>query len=189
MIEEKWFLVNFTVLGLDIISILIDGLFYKALREAPQEVILRDDANELKTPVLVFVIFVCIIQLINIVYTIYKRLFIGESDNEKKDWPIFISVLVVLIDFAQIVIALSTAFRTHQLVGNVQVVKPVFGILKTFFQTSALVILYNFPKEDSEGAGNQFSNHRRFLSIIALIGFLLNFFCSFLLLILVCMNF
>lgn len=85
MIGDKWFIVNFTVLGLDIISILIDGLFYKALREAPQEVLLRDDANELKTPVLVFIIFVCIIQLINIVYTIYKHLYNGGYNLEQKD--------------------------------------------------------------------------------------------------------
>lgn len=183
MFENKWFLVAATFFGLDIISILIDGLFFKALSEAPQDVLLRDDANELKPPVLVFVIFVCIIQLINIWLTLHKHLFNGDSqclNFEKEDLPILISVLVVWIDFAQIVIALSTAFRTNQLIGNVQVVKPLFGILKTFVQISALVFRYNFPNERSS---NNFS-----LLIIALVGFLLNFLCSFCLLVTVCIN-
>lgn len=194
MIENKWFLVAATVFGLDTISILIDGLFFKALSKAPLDVLLRDDAKELKTPVLVFVIFVCIIQLINIWFTIYKHLFKGEFqcfNYEKKDWPIFISVPVVWIDFAQILIALSTAFRTNQLIGNVQVVKPLYGILKTCVQTSALVFLYNFPKDGSQRTLLQpakLPSNWSFLSIIALIGLLFNFFFSFLLLVRVCMN-
>lgn len=63
----KWFFVNDLILKLDIISLLIDGLFYKALSEAPQAILNRADANALKIPVLVFVVF-------GMHYTTYKHL-------------------------------------------------------------------------------------------------------------------
>lgn len=140
----KWFFVNALILKLDIISLLIDGLFYKALSEAPQAILSRADANALKIPVLVFVVLVCIIQLINISFSIYIYLIRGPYENEqrKKDWPIIVSMLVAWIDFAQIVIALTTAFRTQQLIGRVQITKAVFGLIKAYLQIPALVILY-----------------------------------------------
>lgn len=140
----KWFFVNDLILKLDIISLLIDGLFYKALSEAPQAILNRADANSLKIPVLVFVVLVCIIQLINISFSIYIYLIRDSYENErrKKDWPIIISMFVAWIDFAQIVIALTTAFRTQQLIGRVQITKAVFGLIKAYLQIPALVILY-----------------------------------------------
>lgn len=88
MIEEKWFLVIASVLALDIISLLINDLVFKALIEAPQEVH-RDDANELKIPVLIFVLFcnLCIIQLLNIWFSFYKYAHINSQwfKSEKKD--------------------------------------------------------------------------------------------------------
>lgn len=138
----KCFFVNALILKLDIISLLIDGLFYKALAEAPQPILNRADANALKIPVLVFVVLVCIIQLINISFSIYIYLIRDSYENErrKKDWPIIISMLVTWIDFAQIVIALTTAFRTHHLIGRVQITKAVFGFIKAYLQIRALVI-------------------------------------------------
>lgn len=59
----NWFLLNASILALDLVSLLIDGLFYKALAEAPQAILNHADADALKTPVLVFVVLVCIIQL------------------------------------------------------------------------------------------------------------------------------
>lgn len=92
-------------------------------------------------------------------------------------------MLVVWIDFAQIVIALTTAFRTHQLVGRVQITKAVFGLIKTCVQISALVILYYDGKycprvfyEDENSV--ELSKGRRFLTIIILVGFVCNFLCS-----------
>lgn len=67
---SNWFLLNASILALDLVSLLIDGLFYKALADAPQAIISHDDANALKTPALVFVVLVCIIQLINIAFSV-----------------------------------------------------------------------------------------------------------------------
>lgn len=188
----KWLFVNAFILALDIISLLIDGLFYKALAEAPQAILTRDDANALKIPVLVFVNLVCIIELTNIAFSIYIYLIRDSYENEQKkmDWPIIISMLVVWIDFAQIVIALLTAFRTHQLIGNVQITKAVFGLIKTCVQIPALVILYYIkiylkycPRVfDVDENPVELSKGRRFLTIIILVGFVCNFLCYFALL-------
>lgn len=188
----KWFFVNAVILELDIISLLTDGLFYKALAEAPQAILTRDDANALKKPVLVFVILVCIIQLTNISFSIYIYLIRDSNENEqrKKDWPIIISMPVVVIDFAQIVIALTTAFRTHRLIGKVQINKAVFGLIKTCIQIPGLVILYYdrrycprvFNRNPADENSVETSKGRRFLAIIILVGFVCNFLCSFALL-------
>lgn len=189
---KKWFFVNALILELDIISLLIDGLFYKALAEAPQAILTRDDANALKKPVLVFVILVCIIQLTNISFSIYLYLIRDSNENEqrKKDWPIIISMPVVLIDFLQIIIALTTAFRTHRLIGKVQINKAVFGLIKTCIQIPGLVILYYdrrycprvFNRNSADENSVETSKGRRFLAIIILVGFVCNFLCSFALL-------
>lgn len=190
----KWFFVNDLILKLDIISLLIDGLFYKALSEAPQAILNRADANALKIPVLVFVILVCIIQLINISFSIYIYLIRGSYENErrKKDWPIIISMLVAWIDFAQIVIALTTAFRTQQLIGRVQITKAVFGVIKAYLQIPALVILYYDGKfcprvfdvhHEEENLVDTSKVRWSSLLIITLVGFVFNFVCSFALLI------
>lgn len=42
------FLLNASILALDLVSLLIDGLFYKALTEAPQAILNHADANALK---------------------------------------------------------------------------------------------------------------------------------------------
>lgn len=195
----KWFFVNALILELDIISLHIDGLFYKALTEAPQAILTRDDANALKIPVLVFVVLVCIIQLVNISFSINIYLIRDSYENErrKKDWPIIISMFVAWIDFAQIVIALTTAFRTHRLIGRVQILKAVFGIIKTCLQITALVILYYdgkycplvFDVHHEEENLVDTSKARSFLAIISLVGFLFNFLCSFALLVIVFMFF
>lgn len=100
----NWFLLNASILALDLVSLLIDGLFYKALTEAPQAILNHADANALKIPVLVFVVLVCIIQLINIWFSVNMYFNPEKDDNifkiEKKKWPVILSVLVVWIDFA-----------------------------------------------------------------------------------------
>lgn len=196
----KWFFVNALILALDIISLLIDGLFYKALTEAPQAILTRDDANALKIPVLVFVVVVCIIQLINISFSIYIYLIRDSYENErrKKNWPIIISMFVAWIDSAQIVLALTTAFRTHQLIGRVQFLKPALGLIKTYIQIPALVILYYDGKycprvfyvdPEEENLVDTSKERCSFLTIITLVGFVFNFLCSFALLVRVFMFF
>lgn len=199
---SNWFLLNASILALDLVSLLIDGLFYKALAEAPQAILNHADANALKTPVLVFVVLVCIIQFINISFSVSMYFNRERNDNifeEKKEWPVILSVLVVWIDFAQIVIALSTAFRTNQLIGNVQFSQPVFALIKTFFQIPALALLY-FDKNQYSQIGadgencleNCLKKYTCFsfqnLVTIALAGFILNCCCSVLLLVRVSMN-
>lgn len=192
----NWFLLNASILALDLVSLLIDGLFYKALAEAPQAILNHADADALKTPVLVFVVLVFIIQLINIWFSVNVYC---NRENEQKEWPVIISVLVVWIDFAQIVIALATAFRTNQLIGKVQFSQPVFALIKTFFQIPALVRLYLAKNQYSpidavreNCLGNCFEENTIFsfrnLVGIALAGFILNFCCSVLLLVRVSMN-
>lgn len=198
----KWFFVNALILKLDIISLLIDGLFYKALSEDPQAILSRADANALKISVLVFVVLVCIIQLINISssFSIYIYLIRDSYENGRKkmDWPLIISMLVAWIDFAQIAIALTTAFRTHQLIGRVQITKAVFGLIKAYLQIPALVILYYDGKycprvfdvhheEENlvDTSKARWSSHL----IITLVGFVFNFVCSFALLVRVFMLF
>lgn len=194
----KWFFVNALILKLDIISLLIDGLFYKALSEAPQAILSRADANALKMPVLVIVVLVCIIQLINISFSIYIYLIRDSYENGRKkmDWPIIISMLVAWIDFAQIAIALTTAFRT--LIGRVQITKAVFGFIKAYLQIPALVILYYDGKycprvfdvhHEEENLVNTSKARWSSLLIITLVGFVFNFVCSFALLVRVFMLF
>lgn len=199
---SNWFLLNASILALDLVSLLIDGLFYKALADAPQAIISHDDANALKTPVLVFVVLVCIIQLMNIAFSVTMYFNPAPDDNifeEKRKWPVILSVLVVWIDFAQIVIALSTAFRTNQLIGNVQFSQPVFALIKTFFQIPALALLYFDNNQYSQlGVEEEICLVRCFkkytsisfqnLVIIALAGFILNCCCSVLLLVRVSTN-
>lgn len=199
----NWFLLNASILALDLVSLLIDGLFYKALTEAPQAILNHADANALKTPVLVFVVLVCIIQLINIWFSVNMHFNPEKDDNifkiEKKKWPVILSVLVVWIDFAQIVIGISTAFRTNQLIGKVQFSQPVFALIKTFCQISALVRRYldknQYSQIDADGENcliNYFKRNRfcsfQNLVIIALAGFILNCCCSVFLLVRVSMN-
>lgn len=190
----KWFFVNALILKLDIISLLIDGMFYKALSEAPQAILSRADANALKIPVLVFVVLVCIIQLINISFSIYIYLIRDsyEKRRKKMDWPIIISMLVAWIDFAQITIALTNAFRTHQLIGRVQITKAVFGLIKAYLQIPALVILYYDGKycprvfdvhHEEENLVDTSKARWSSLLIITLVGFVFNFVCFFALLV------
>lgn len=164
-----WFFLNASILALDLVSLLIDGLFYKALAEAPQAVLNHADASSLKMPVSVFVVLVCIIQLINIAISVYMYFTTEDNDNifkiKKEKWPVILSVLVVWIDFAQIVIAISTAFRTNQLIGNVQIFQPVVALIKTFFQIPAVVRFYlsqDLPTDDNaksdDDRGNCFGN-------------------------------
>lgn len=196
----KWFFVNALILKLDIISLLIDGMFYKDLSEAQQAILSRADANALKIPVLVFVVLVCIIQLINISFSIYIYLIRDSYENGRKkmDWPLIISMLVAWIDFAQIAIALTTAFRTHQLIGRVQITKAVFGLIKAYLQIPALVILYYDGKycprvfdvhHEEENLVDTSKARWSSLLIITLVGFVFNFVCSFALLVRVFMLF
>lgn len=90
----------------------------------------------------------------------------------------------------QIVIALTTAFRTHRLIGKVQVNKAVFGLIKTCIQIPGFVILYYdrrycprvFNRNPVDENSVETSKGRRFLAIIILVGFVCNFLCSFALL-------
>lgn len=195
-----WFLLNGSVLALDIVSLLINGLFFKALAEAPQDILNPGDAKALKIPVLVFVVFVCILQLINILFSIIKY----RTENEYLiKLPVIVSVVVVWIDFAQIVIALSTAFRTHQLIGKVQFSQPVFAIIKTIFQIPALVYFYFVKPNKYSKLGDDkdnclvnclkkntcnFCTFFQDIRNIALFGFILNFLCSGVLLVRVSLN-
>lgn len=73
-------------------------------------------------------------------------------------------------------------------------VKPVFVIIKTFFQTLALVILYYCSKGESDEGTTYLKKTSKepsnfsFLSIIAVVRFVLKCVCSFALLVRVCMN-
>lgn len=77
----------------------IDGLFYKALTEAPQAILTRNDGNALKIPVKVLVVLVCIIQLMNMSFSIYIYIIQDsyEIEQRKKDWPIIISCSFALL--------------------------------------------------------------------------------------------
>lgn len=194
-----WFLLNGSVLALDIVSHLIDSLYFKALAEAPQDILNPGDAKALKIPVLVFIVFVCILQLINISFSIKYR----KEIEYLKNLPVIVSLVVVWIDFAQIVIALSTAFRTHQLIGNVQFSQPVFAIIKTIFQIPALVYFYFVKAKKYSKLGDDkenclvnclkkntcnFCTFFQDIRNIALAGFILNFCCSVVLLVRVSLN-
>lgn len=118
------------------------GIFYQALKDfkaTPQTDFTLKDANELKAPVLAFVVLQTITEFMSIVVTGYHF----KKGDEKKDWPFIISVLGVLFDFAQVVIALITAFKMDKLeLEDVQFVRPVFGLIKPTFQLTGLYLIY-----------------------------------------------
>lgn len=81
----------------------------------------QEDANELKAPVLAFVVLGTITEIMSIAVTIYLFITANRYVQEKKNWLIIISVLGVLFDFAQTVIARTTAFKMDKMeLGNVQ---------------------------------------------------------------------
>lgn len=100
-------------------------------------------------------------------------------------------MFVAWIDFAQIVIALTTAFRTQQLIGRVQFTKAVLWLIKAYLQIPALVILYYDGKycprvfdvhHEEENLVDTSKARSSSLLIITLVVFVFNFVCSFALL-------
>lgn len=144
---EKWFLISALFLLMDFITIVIDGTFHKAFKDfkaTPKTSnFTQEDANELKAPVLAFVVLETITVIMSIAVTIYLFITADRYVQDKKNWPFIISFLGVLFDFAQTVIALTTAFKMDKMeLGDVQFVKPVFGLIKAIFQLSILLLIY-----------------------------------------------
>lgn len=81
----------------------------------------QEDANELKEPVLTFVVLETITEIMSVAVTIYLFISANRYVQEKKNWLIIISVLGVLFDFAQTVIALTTTFKMDKMeLGHVE---------------------------------------------------------------------
>lgn len=144
---EKWFLISALFLLMDFITLVIDGTFHKAFKDfkaTPKTSnFTQEDANELKAPVLAFVVLETITEIMSIAVTIYLFITADRYLQDKKNWPFIISFLGVLFDFAQTVIALTTAFKMDKMeLGDVQFVKPVFGLIKAIFQLPLLLLIY-----------------------------------------------
>lgn len=190
---EKWLLICALFLLIDFITLVIEGIFYQALKDfkaTPQSDFTFKDANELKAPVLAFVVLQTITEFMSVVVTGY----LFKKGDEKKDWPFIISVLGVLFDFAQVVIALITAFRMDKLeLEDVQFVRPVFGLIKPIFQLTGLYLIYAeeapFTRlievendEISYGSSYRKWSSCNWLQWMAFIGNGVNLVCSFILL-------
>lgn len=193
---EKWFLISALFLMMDFTTLVIDGNYYKAFKDfkaTPNaSTFTQKDANELKAPVLAFVVLETITEFMNIAVILYLLITAERYVREKKNWPYIISVLGVLFDFAQIVIALTTAFKMDKMeLGNVQFVKPVFGLIKAVFQLPVLVLIYfeEAPflqlievENDEINYGSSCKKRPSCLQWMAFIGNGVNLLCSFILL-------
>lgn len=181
---------------MDLITLVIDGTFHKAFKdykETPNG-LSQEEANELKAPVLAFVVLGSIIEAMNIAITVYFcRKGPDRYVQEKKIWPFIISVLGVMFDFAQIIIALTTAFKMNKMeLGCIQFVKAVFGLIKTIFQLPLLLLIYfeeapytrliDYDTEE-KSYGSSCKNRLSLLQFMAMIGNVINLFCTFILLI------
>ena len=139
--ESKAITRNAIFLILDVIPLFIDGYFHKALKESSTSILSKDEADELKAPVLAFVVLATIANLMNIVvilgFTFKEHI---RYDYVKRKWPFITSGLFAwFVDFPQIVIALTVAFELKDgLIGSVQFVKPVFGLVKAILQICSL---------------------------------------------------
>lgn len=193
---EKWILISAIFLLLDLITLIIDGIFYKEFkdfRETPKvSNFTQKDANELKAPVLAFVVLETITEVMSFAFTIYLFTTADRYVQEKKNWPFVISVLSVLFDFAQTVIALTTAFKMDKMeLGDVQFVKPVFGLIKAIFQLPLLLLIYREEapftrlievENDEKNYGSSPRKRPSCLQWMTFIGNGINLFCSFILL-------
>uniref|UniRef100_A0A8W8JF56 Uncharacterized protein n=2 Tax=Magallana gigas TaxID=29159 RepID=A0A8W8JF56_MAGGI len=139
---EKWFWITALFLLMDLITLAIDCIFHRAFKDfkATPNGLSQKDAKDLKAPVLAFVVLETIFVVMKIAITVYFLLKGPDRYvKEKKDWPFIISVFDVWFDFAQTVIALTTAFKMddEMQLGYVQFAKPCSSqrsLLKTYVQ-------------------------------------------------------
>lgn len=177
---------------MDLITLVIDYNFHRAFKDfkATPKGLSQDDANELKAPVLAFVILESIFVAMKFAITVkYCR---KEQDRykEKQVWPFVITFFGVWLDFAQTVIALTTAFKMddEMKLGYVQFAKPVFGLIKTIIQSIVLYFIYveevpytRLIDYDTDEKNN--GPCCKMLKWIAMIGNFTNCVCSFILVI------
>lgn len=189
MIRALFLLMDFTTL-------VINGAFHKAFKdfkETPKaSEFTKDDANELKAPVLAFVVLKTITEIKSITVTIYLFITADRYVQVNRNWPFIISVIGVLFDFPQTVIALTTAFKMDKMeLGDVQFEKPVFGLFKAILQSPLLWLIYfeEAPftrlievKNDAINYGSSSRKRPPCLQWMAYIGNGVNFLCSFILL-------
>lgn len=189
---EKWLWITALFLLMDLITLVIDYNFYRAFKEfeATAKGLSQDDANDLKAPVLAFVIVGSIFVAMKFAITvIYCRKGQGRY-KEKQDWPFVITFIGVWLDFAQTVIALTTAFKMDDKMelGDVQFAKPVFGLIKTVVQSTVLYFIY-FEEAPYTRLIDYDTDEKingpccKKLKWIAMIGNVTNFVCSFFLII------
>ena len=191
--ESQAIIPNAIFLILDVIPLFIDGFFHKALKESSTPILSKDEADELKAPVLAFVVLATIANLMNIFvilcFTFNERI---RYEHIKRKWPFITSgIFAWFVDFPQIVIALTVAFKLKEgLIGSVQFVKPVFGLVKAILQ---ICILTFFPWDkapyaqlvdnDRDDEEMHSDRGRRKCNIFTYMGSIINLLCSFILLV------
>ena len=195
--ESKAITRNAIFLILDVIPLFIDGFFHKALKESSTSILSKDEADELKAPVLAFVVLATIANLMNIVvilgFTFKEHI---RYDYVKRKWPFITSGLFAwFVDFPQIVIALTVAFELKDgLIGSVQFVKPVFGLVKAILQICSLTFFQSDKTPYAQLVDNDRNDEemhsdirRRLCNIFTLwftyTGNITNLICSFILLV------
>lgn len=192
MARHVW-IVTILFIILDFLSLILDGLFYKALKDSQIGTLKEDEANELKAPVLAFVVMGSILTFMNIALVLFIR-WGGKvpRHQEKMMWPFLASAFIVWVnDFPQLVIELTVAFKVHQLI-TVQILKAIFGLIKCLFHFIVIGCIPNDECEyeqiyDAEELENEDCNCRCCAKLIDIVGNILNFLCSFVLLVRVCL--
>lgn len=189
---EKWLWITALFLLMDLITLVIDYNFYRAFKEfkATPKGLSQDDANDLKAPVLAFVIVGSIFVAMKFAITVIYCRKGQDRYKEKQDWPFVITFIGVWLDFAQTVIALTTAFKMDDKMelGDVQFAKPVFGLIKTVVQSTVLYFIY-FEEAPYTRLIDYDTDEKingpccKKLKWIAMIGNVTNFVCSFFLII------
>lgn len=194
---EKWFWITALFLLMDLITLAIDCIFHRAFKDfkATPNGLSQKDAKDLKAPVLAFVVLETIFVVMKIAITVYFLLKGPDRYvKEKKDWPFIISVFDVWFDFAQTVIALTTAFKMddEMQLGYVQFAKPVIELIKTIVQSTVLFFIYfeEAPytrlidyETDEKINGSYCKKRLSLLQCVVMIGNVINFVCSFILII------
>jgi hypothetical protein len=191
--EKYFWIVTILVITLNVVSLILDGLFYNALKESQNDTLTEDEVNEFKAPVLAFIVMGSIGTFMNIVFIPFNLCGGNISYcREKMTWPFLMSALWAwLEDFPQLVIAIIAAFRADQLITVVLFLKAIYGLVKCFVYGMLIGFdrrdehqyeqLHDVEKAETEGVNCRCCN-----KAMIIFGIILNCVCSFVLLVRVC---
>lgn len=132
---------TFISIALEIADLVLDWDFYAEVVATKQESIQK--AKDLHYAILAFAIFgtlTCVSSILIKIYCFWKK---------KDDTSVFVILSLIptwLEDFPQIILAMIVAFKSTELISDVQVIKAGYTIAEAFIQIIRLVWLFRVKK-------------------------------------------